>query len=1168
MARLKLYDASAGSGKTYTLVLEYLTHLLADSAAPSTDTPITPWMPTRYASTLCVTFTNKATAELKSRIVGTLYSLVKAEPSPMLPDLVAATGLGVATLRSRAERCLKAILHHYSQLGVSTIDSFVERMAKNLFWEIGVPGDTRVMIDQERLIDDGIVRLLSNLDHGSDLFSWIRTLILENLESGHPWHLVPAVQKRAQQLFQPVFQLMTREERTVFFSPSHLAELREGLAKTAHEALNSLKQQAEALEKLRLQFGIAADTFSFGGNGQSHWDKSVTTALAHTEGDLPKLGSRAIAAYHDGEKWFAKSMQGRSALISIVEQHLLPPYREFIVNYIRLSALYYTASRTSNLLPHLGVLHDLRECINTAELEQHSLLLADTTSLLVALSGGDDLSFVYEKMGTRYDSLLIDEFQDTSRLHWRLLAPLVHNSLAQGGISLLVGDVKQAIYRWRGGDWQLLARDIPQEFSRLFGIDKHVLEYNYRSSPCVVKFNNQLFSRALENLIAFCTEKANKAYPPEYEAIEAYPELKRAVDQTLSQFTTTLRAAYEGLQQKSPREDIGSGHVELLLAKEPEDCPPENATAAEEEGALPKTVVELTLQQIDHLIDTEGLAPCDIAILVRRSKSAVPIANAILAHNTQRANKYGVVSQEALLLDLSPNVQFMLAALRAVAGVHSHVDTALIARHLDSLQGFSPLEWASRLMGLSPRKASHQSPQLSPSTSLHDCTPPKPHNSMVDSTLAWLRRLRSLPMLEAFDAIAEGLKLPTSPGELPYLSALRDMVHSFSTEQGSTLAAFIQRYQEQDASKRMLPLSQSNSSVNVLTIHKAKGLEFKAVICPEVDWDIIARPSLQSEIIWASPVGPELQNQLLPTRISLGSGNSNSPLHAPAVLEEHCLAGADALNLLYVAFTRAKDWLSIIYAPKGKKTGKTAEKSTQTDKKTNGRTYNELLESALAAIGWDCEEEADTHVKYSLGRVSATPSTPSDTPIAIRPPSSAERPLYAITPLPIRISIPERNTLEYEQATRRRAARTLGESLHALLQAANKAEDIASGIAALSASGMLNPEAASQLIATIRQMAGEPPLAHLFSGDYTAIAERDILAQDGQIHRPDRIALSESETLVVDFKFGRPQASHSRQVARYCQLLQELGYARPQGYLWYLRPDTGQGALVEVPATP
>ena len=335
--------------------------------------------------------------------------------------------------------------------------------------------------------------------------------------------------------------------------------------------------------------------------------------------------------------------------------------------------------------------------------------------------------------------------------------------------------------------------------------------------------------------------------------------------------------------------------MELLLAKEPEDCNPENA-AAEEEGALSKTVVELTLQQIDHLIDTEGLAPCDIAILVRRSKSAVPIANAILAHNTQRANKYGVVSQEALLLDLSPNVQFMLAALRAVAGIHSNVDNALIARHLDSLQGFSPLEWASRLMELSQRKAPH----------LHGGTPPKPCNSMVDSTLEWLHRLRSLPMLEAFDAIAEGLKLPTSPGELPYLSALRDMVHSFSSEQGSTLAAFIQRYQEQDASKRMLPLSQSHSSVNVLTIHKAKGLEFKAVICPEVNWDIIALPSLQTEIIWASPVGPELQNLLLPTRLSLGSGASNSPLHAPAVLEEHCLAGADALNLLYVAFTRAK----------------------------------------------------------------------------------------------------------------------------------------------------------------------------------------------------------------------------------------------------------------------
>ena len=1157
MAHLKLYDASAGSGKTHTLVLEYLTHLLADTATPSTGAPITPWMPTRYASTLCVTFTNKATAELKSRIVGTLYSLVKAESSPMLPDLVAATGLGIATLRSRAERCLKAILHHYSQLGVSTIDSFVERMAKNLFWEIGVPGDTRVMLDQERLIDDGIVRLLSNLDSKSAIFSWIRSLILENIENGHPWHLVPAVQKRAQQLFQPVFQLMAPEERAEFFSPAGLAQLRKYLDKTAHEALNSLKQQAETLEKLRLQFGIAADDFNYSSNGTSHWDKSVAAVLAHTEGDLPKLGERAIAAYQDCEKWFAKSMQGRSALISTVAQHLLTPYREFIDNFTRLQALYTTATRTSNLLPHLGVLHDLRECINSAELEQHSLLLADTTSLLVALSGGDDLSFVYEKMGSRYDSLLIDEFQDTSRLHWRLLAPLVHNSLAQGGISLLVGDVKQAIYRWRGGDWQLLARDIPEEFSRVFGTDKHVLEYNYRSSPCVVKFNNQLFAKALENLIAFCTEKANKAYPPEYEAIEAYPELKRAVDQTLSQFTTTLRAAYEGLQQKSPREDIDSGHVELLLAKEPEDCNPENA-AAEEEGALSKTVVELTLQQIDHLIDTEGLAPCDIAILVRRSKSAVPIANAILAHNTQRANKYGVVSQEALLLDLSPNVQFMLAALRAVAGIHSNVDNALIARHLDSLQGFSPLEWASRLMELSQRKAPH----------LHGGTPPKPCNSMVDSTLEWLRRLRSLPMLEAFDAIAEGLKLPTSPGELPYLSALRDMVHSFSSEQGSTLAAFIQRYQEQDASKRMLPLSQSYSSVNVLTIHKAKGLEFKAVICPEVDWDIIALPSLQTEIIWASPVGPELQNLLLPTRLSLSSGTSNSPLHAPAVLEEHCLAGADALNLLYVAFTRAKDWLSIIYAPKGKKAAKTPAKSPQAGKKTNGRTYNELLESALAAIGWEREEEADTHVKYSLGRFSTTPSAPSDTPNAIRPPSRAERPLYTITPLPIRISIPERGTLEYEQATRRRAARTLGESLHALLQAANNAEDIASGIASLSASGMLKPEEASQLTATIRQMAGEPPLSHLFSADYTAIAERDILAQDGQTHRPDRIAISGSETLVVDFKFGHPQAAHSRQVALYCQLLQELGYARPRGYLWYLRPDTGQGALVEVPATP
>ena len=581
---LKLMKASAGSGKTYSLARQYIELLLKSSDRYA------------YRHILAVTFTNKATDEMKSRILKELH-IMASNPSGsdyrdyFVPSLFAVE----ADMQDKAKKVLQDILHDYSAFAVSTIDRFFQHTLKAFSREIGHFASYQVELDKDSLVAESVDRILDSLtEEDGGLLSWLTENVLEQIEQGGRYSLDANLMDMAGRLMSPQRQEMLDQAKIRtedLCSKERLQEIRCRCREIRTQFRERVKASAQGVLDVLLDSGVHPDDSNrkFMSALYDYNEISPNDALIAPK---PTFIEKAL----DSSKWFAKSKEKQ--LLPKVIHVLEDPLEDFCKLWETDFSVYNTACILDSQLYGLGVAAELSRTFTELMKEKNVLCIDDSNVLLKKIIDGAEAPFVYEKLGVRYEHFLLDEFQDTSNVQWQNFKPLLQNSEAQGGENLIVGDVKQSIYRWRGSDWKLLDETIPAEFD---GHKETVLDTNYRSLSNVVKFNNEFFKAAAEVL--------------------------DSIDSESGQETHAMARIYADVQQEVAKKDKPGGNVRLSFCDKDKELDEvlKSIAKAREAGAKLSEIAVLVRSNIsgervaNHLIDSGISVVTDDSLKVKNA---------------------------------------------------------------------------------------------------------------------------------------------------------------------------------------------------------------------------------------------------------------------------------------------------------------------------------------------------------------------------------------------------------------------------------------------------------------------------------------------------------------------------------------------------------------------
>ena len=470
---LKILKASAGSGKTYNLAKEYI-RLIVSSGAPDA-----------YRHVLAVTFTNKATDEMKQRILKELYTLAREpDKSPYVDELSEALGNNRALLQKRAQVQLSGILHDYSAFAVSTIDRFFQQTLRAFSREIGQFSTYQVQLDREALVEESVDRVLDSIsEEDKDVLEWLTSSAKWDLEQKGSFSIEGHLKDMATSLGK------YPGDRKNLFSREKLKEIAKTCSDVKQAFESSVREAAGAVLATVSACGLSPSDFN------SYFIPKIVPYTTYSKGTFPGKPSAAfLRRAENQDEWFNKKS---AYLLPKVEGSLEAPLGRFTSLFDMPFKVYQTAGIISGQIYALGMAYELSEAFQDIQKEKNVISIDDSNTILKNIIDGTDTPFIYEKLGVRFDDFLLDEFQDTSDIQWENMRPLLHGSIDEGHDSLVVGDVKQSIYRWRGSDWNLLGNRLEEEFRNPSVVP---LNHNYRTCREIVGFNNEFFSFAARTL--------------------------------------------------------------------------------------------------------------------------------------------------------------------------------------------------------------------------------------------------------------------------------------------------------------------------------------------------------------------------------------------------------------------------------------------------------------------------------------------------------------------------------------------------------------------------------------------------------------------------------------------------------------------------------------------
>ena len=1025
---LTVYKASAGSGKTFALAVQYIKLVVQN--------------PQAYRNILAVTFTNKATEEMKTRILSQLYGIWKQLPDSdiYMQEVCQKLDASPEFVSQRAGIALELLLHNYNHFRVMTIDTFFQSVLRNLAHELDLTANLRIGLNDSQVEEMAVDQMLDDLKTTDVMLQWILKYIMENISDDRSWNVIGQIKQFGKTIFRDYYkdvskQLNERLQHEGFFD--QYAQTLQDIRQTAKERMLNI---AESFFGTLEEEGLTADDLAQKRRGIAGFFYKLQNGIFDES-----IENQTVAnCLGNPTKWYTKTHPRRELIHELADGPLGEILRYAVEERPRQWRLYQSATLTLRHMNQVRLLSSIENKVRELNDSANRFLLSDTQKLLNALISDSDSPFIFEKIGTQLEHIMIDEFQDTSTVQWQNFRILLQEAMShQGSENLIVGDVKQSIYRWRSGDWRLL-NDIEQQFPKEM-IQTEMLKVNRRSERFITQFNN-----------AFFTEAAKL----EYDKLQETPE----ADQ--------LKRAYSEVKQEIPlsKPQTGFVRVELLTAEDYQ---------------------QQTLSRITEILQgliNRGIPQDKMAILVR-TNSFIPV---IAKYMAEHAPDINIVSDEAFRLDASQPVNILMQALRLIVHPHDQLARAFIEKTV--------------------------------------------HTTFDDERCT---KYKSLSLYELAERLFADLRLSDYGDQSAYLCAFFDQLRQYTAENAGTIEDFLRLWDNEICSKTIQ--SDITNGVRIISIHKSKGLEFDHVLCPFCDWQL----EKSGNILWCKPnIAPF--NELPIAPIDYSQKGMTGTIYEEDYHNEHLQNVVDNLNLLYVAFTRARSSLFVI--------GRRGAKKSRSE--IIELTLPLLNEGRLTGL-----EDADQPLVYEYGTPTASRQemeTKKTANVFLQPSDTIH---VTVTTNEVKTEFRQSNqSREFINGDDEQAGTSyiqLGSILHRIFSVIRTKDDIGTALHQLESEGIIYDDVVTleRISTMLRQRLEHPKVAEWFSGRWTLFNECTILSmEDGEVkeHRPDRVMTDGKEWIVVDFKFGRQKNDYPKQVRNYMNLLKTMGHTEVKGYLWYV----------------
>ena len=1065
IANFKVYQASAGAGKTFTLIKEYLKLCLGSLDAID-----------NYRRILAITFTNAAANEMKAKIVKALCEIIdrkQVAPNTMGAALMEELSLNDTELKRNAQSLLTRIIHDYSSFCVCTIDSFVQKLSRSFAHDLGLPNQYMVSIDTDEVAetiteniglrisdkDDFLTRLL--IDFSNNQFDNERSTAIES-------QLAEFVKKL---LTENAYQ---RDENNTIANYAQYKQTLDSLKNKTRHFEQGLTALLDEFKHAETQYGLRDEFYSYGKNG-------FVAYLRKLDKKIYEQPSARFLATLEKRNCFSKEAEkqlGKSQ-IETINAALLPVLEavKALVDDELGKFLFYRSQR--DLLYLYALRSQIRMEFEQLANDDEVVHISEFNKLLNKVMGDFSVPFVYERLGEHFRHIFVDEFQDTSVLQWQNLLPLIDNGLAAGQMSMVVGDGKQSIYRFRSGEVEQMVK-LPEIYAlpndereaafRQFEQnlkDNYAfrnLGTNYRSFAEVVDFNNDFF------------EMAYKVLSPESQKV--YVSQKPGTDEGVR------------IHQEKNKTDKGLVQVELYDAENQLDyC----------FGRVEAIVREL--------VENHGYRYADITLLTRKSDYGAEMANYL------NDNGIPVISQVSILLKSSDKVQLLVNTLRYLMFDENEVN---IANVLYSWMLTQTLGFEGDVSSCFNEVKAIAEGNVAIETVMGIGEPGLLRNALAHATCLY-DLCATLLRIFRFDGIRDS-----------FINYFMEEVFRWQSGPKEGIAEFLSFWDKKQDSLSVKGVS--DNAVNIMTIHKSKGLEFPVVIYPEAitDLDEKLNPSKSPEE-WLRPqdLGFEAIPNLGKVLFKMDKNAENmGDLALEQVEKERESNRLDNLNLLYVAFTRAVQRLYVI-ARQGK-----ADKPN-------------LIRDFLADKG-DHQLEAEEAQVYRFGspdfRNPKEEKAKTDT-ISLTDSVSAD--------WLQRISVDADPMQLWRSTSDRLQPREWGEKVHEILSRIRCREDLDTVLRPNVADGTLDQASADWIHDRFNQMASHPLVAPAFGPDAKVKTECEVLYQ-GEIRRFDRYAELDNIIYLIDYKTGKPNKKYNEQVLQYANALKEMTDKEIRAYLVYL----------------
>ena len=1035
-----IYNASAGSGKTYTLVKEYLKILFESDKKE------------QFKHILAITFTNKAVAEMKERIIDTLKqfsnSAILNEPNSMFIDICNELQLSSSILHKKSKTLLNNLIHNYAGFDISTIDGFTHRIIRTFAYDLKLPLNFEVELDQDALLNEAVDSLIAKAGIDTELTKILVDFAIEKADDDKSWDVSFDFNKIAKLLINEndIPFIETLKDKSIDDFKTLKSLLKQEINSAERDIIETAKNTLSLIEECGLEYTDFSSSYlpkHFKNLEEKKYDLNFDAKwqidLIDNNPLYPKRVTQDIASIID-------SIQPK-LILAFIETKKLVYHLKFLKSFYK------------NITP-LSVLNAINIELKALKAEQNKMLISEFNTIISNEIKNQPTPFIYERIGEKFNHYFIDEFQDTSVLQWENLMPLLDNSLSsEFGSALLVGDAKQAIYRWRGGKADQFI-DLYNSKNNPFQIDQkvHNLPTNYRSFKEIINFNNGFFSYLAPQVFQ------NKNY----------------------------ESLYKNAGQNESRDYNGYVNLSFLEITKEDDRDELYASKVLE-------TINICLKNNFELQD--------ICILVRKKKEGIAIANYL-------SQKHGIpiISSETLLINNAPEVVFINNVLTLLIQPKNSEIKVSVLNYLTQLFHIKDKhEFFSNHIGL-------------------------PINQLFKSFEAFGVQINSdsllqLSLYDITETIIRAFGLVK--GSNAYVQFYLDFVLDFTQKKESDIAGFL-NYFEKKKEKLSIVSPQGLNAVQIMTIHKSKGLEFPIVIFPYADLDIYSEIEPKE---WFT-LETDLYNGFSHTLLNYNKDFENFGEQGLSIYQTHrSEQELDNINLLYVTLTRAIEQLYVI-----------SKKDISAKGGVNEKKYSGLFINYLTHLGlWN-----DSELTYSFGIPMAIGTEKAVKKSTVTKSSLITEPEFISTAKEDH-NIKIVTNSSYLWDSNQKEAIEKGNLIHNIMSFIKTRDDIDFVINDFIESSIINIKQSADLKKIIIEIIEHQKLMNYFNSEDTIYNERDIITKEGQILRPDRIIINpKNQVVIIDYKTGKKDKKHQQQLISYQDILEMMNFKVIKKYLVYI----------------